>query len=1013
MGSDFVPLAGHSCFSLLDSPLTPQELVEIAHRHGYSAVGLTDRNSLAGAIPFARAARAAGLQPIIGSEVSVAGGSRLTLLVENEAGYRNLCRLLTTLMDHPGGVERDDLARYAAGLICLMGPASDGACDLWREIYGRNLAFAPGLHHADDERQARVMMNVSRRLRIPAAALPQIHYAHADDRLMYDILSSMRTLTLLEREHPDKLPAGHYHFLTPAEVARRYADMPQAIANTRAIAERCQFSFALGDIHFPRYAPDEEAIALLRQMAEDGLRTRYGANPSREAWERLHRELEVIIDVGYAGYFLIFADIVRWANARGIATLARGSAAGSLVCYTLGIGNVCPFRFNLCFERFLNRERMQFSKLADIDLDLPWDQRDEVIAYVFDRYGGRQANVDAQVAMIGAYNTFQGRSALADIAKVYGLPEREVRRFTDRLPHFSGDPLALITQSPECRDLPVNMEPWKTILRLSSRFDGLPRHASMHPCGLVISASPLTQHLPLFRSAKGHFTTQYAMDEVEELGLLKMDLLGQAGLSVLREARETIQRETGRAPDAVDEQDATTWDAIAHGETRGVFHIESPNMVNLLIMSNCRDINCLTALESVIRPGAANEGRKRAFARRHQGLEPISYAHPSLEPLLSDSYGLLIYEEHILLVATGFAGMAHGRADTLRRLLVKNRDAARIDALGEEFRVAARQRGHHAEDIERVWGMLREFAGYMFNKAHSAAYAVEAFEGAFLKMRYPLALLSAVLTCRRGFYTPLVYVLEALRHGARLLPPCLQASHPSRFQLQGTEIRLPLNQVRGLSDETLARIEQQRPFADVSDFFRRVRPRQNEWLALLKTDALQTLDPARGRLFWRLSRLQSYAPKTQAPSLFAAEDNPLAAPEEAPTLLRRCLDEAELLGFPVSAHPLDVYAPGMAWSQYTPACELLAHPERFFGRTVHIAGMIVADRLHPTERGTMKFITLADPTGFMEVSLFPETYQQYGHLTTRPVLTLTALAEPFDNQLGVQLTAQRVAAHAA
>ncbi len=424
----------------------------------------------------------------------------------------------------------------------------------------------------------------------------------------------------------------------------------------------------------------------LRALAEAGLAWRYGERLPAGARERLAHELSVIGDVGYAEYFLIFADIVRWANGRGIATLARGSAAGSLVWFVLCIGNSCPFRVVLCFERFLYRERMQFQKLADIDLDLPWDRREEVVRYVFGKYG------EEHVAMIGAYNTFQGRAAIADIAKVYGIPEREVRRFTEHIPYFAGDAVMAVETNPECAHLPVREEPYRTILGMAGKFDGIPRHRTMHPCGLVIGAEAIADRMPLFRSAKNLLTTHYAMDDVEDLGLLKMDLLGQAGLSVLREARESIRVNRGVEPEAVDEKDEQTWKKIAQGETRGVFHIESPNMVNLLVLSNCRDIECLTAIESVIRPGAANEGRKAMFARRHQGLEEVTYAHPSLEPLLADTYGLLVYEEHILLVANGFAGMSWGRADTLRRLLVKNRDQGRIEAMGEEFRAAARLR---------------------------------------------------------------------------------------------------------------------------------------------------------------------------------------------------------------------------------------------------------------------------------------------------------------------------------
>lgn len=999
----FTALRNHSFYSLLDSTLSPEALVARAVAEGMKAVALTDTDTLGGAVVFYKAARAAGIHPVIGTEVTLANRTRLTLLIENAEGYRNLCRLLsvrakrhTRFQDEEGlGVE--DLARYARGLICIAGADADPNCDVYREIYGRNLAIGLSFANEEERRQARILLNGARKLRVPTVIANDVHYGHRDpaEALRWEVLSSMRTLTLMGQEHRDKKLPGDYHFPSLSDVESEVGELRQSIENTWAVAERCRFDFELGDICFPRFETARPAMEELRAMAEEGMRWRYGDAVPADGWQRLDKELSIIGDVGYAEYFLIFADIVRWANARGIATLARGSAAGSLVCYVLGIGNICPFRFNLCFERFLNRERMQFQKLADIDLDLPWDKREEVVRYVFEKYG------EEHVAMIGAYNTFQGRAAIADIGKAYGIPEREVRRFTENIPYFSGDAVMAVQTNPECAHLPVNEEPYKTILSMAGRFDGIPRHRTMHPCGLVIGADAIADRMPLFRSAKNLLTTHYAMDDVEELGLLKMDLLGQAGLSVLREARENIRVNTGQEPEAVDEKDASTWEKISQGESRGVFHIESPNMVNLLVLTNCRDIDCLTAIESVIRPGAANEGRKAMFARRHQGLEPVTYVHPSLEPLLADTYGLLVYEEHILLVANGFAGMNWGRADTLRRLLVKNRDHARIEAMGDEFRECARQRGHNEAEIEAVWAMLREFAGYMFNKAHSAAYAVEAFEGAFLKMRYPVEFLAAVLTCRRGFYAQIVYVLEALRNGAGFLAPCINASDREKFTVSGQQIRLPLNQVKGLSAEFLERLAAGQPYRDVSDFYRRTQPTQSEWLSLIKVGALDVLGETRGRMFWRLSRM-SLRGGQAGEALFVGEE---------PNFGGNGMNvrwEAELLGFPVTVHPLDYYAPGLDWSRFTTAKELREAPGRFFGKKVEVAGMIVADRIHPTSRGPMKFVTLADRTGFIELSLFSDAYAKYGHMTTRPVVAVEAIGEAYDNGRGVQLNGQRV-----
>ena len=639
-----------------------------------------------------------------------------------------------------------------------------------------------------------------------------------------------------------------------------------------------------------------------------------------------------------------------------------------------------------------------------------------------------------------------------------------------------GDAAEAVRQTPECSHLPYKEEPYKTVLAMAGDFDGIPRHFAMHPCGLVISGEPIADRMPLFESAKGLYTTHYAMDDVEELGLLKMDLLGQAGLSVLRDTLQNLEESRGLRVDLdkIDWKDETTWESIATGNARGVFHIESPAMTGLLVMSDCRDIDCLTAVESIIRPGAANEGRKRAFARRHQGLEPVTYPHPSLENLLADTYGLMAYEEHILLVANGFAGMPWGRADQLRRALVKNKNRGLIDELGREFHECATRLKRTDEEIERVWGVLHEFAGYMFNKAHSAAYAVEAYTGAWLKARYPAEFLAAVLTSRRGFYSPILYVLEALRQGARFRLPDLHASDPKRFLVtvpensaqtdvahasacsagihagigrtstgmstqhakacateSGSQLRseagtlpersdtilLPLDQIRGLTQSTLDRIVEQRPFHDIGDFFRKIRPSRAEWLSLLKAGAFDVFGEPRGRLFWRLQRLESaddgrLAAKGQGAGQGAGQGTSLIEPELPESFEAGPMEQArwehEVLGFPVSVHPLEYFAPGLDWRRYRSAADLALHQKALYGKQVRVAGLVVADRHHPTADGTMKFLTLADWTGFIEVSLFARVYREYGHKTVHPVLGIEATVDPFDNRKGFALNGQRV-----
>ena len=409
----YAALHNHSYYSLLDSTMPPGQIVEAAAASGMKAVGLVDRDTLAGAVTSYKKARAADIHPVIGSEVTLNGGATLVLLVENARGYRNLCRLLTARIEYPNGLTHNDLRQFPEGLICLAGPRSEiaaavrrnadpvPALKFLRDVYGKNLALEMTPHNDDDLQVARLFATLSRNHRVALVTACDTHYLAPSDRLRYDILASMRTLTLLNQRHAEKLPPGRHHWHTEEDMARFFGSLPQAMANTLRVAERCRFDFELGDIRFPKF-PCENPAALLRAKVEAGAIRRYGADPELRVRERIERELGVIEEVGYAEYFLVFADLVEWCATKNIWTLARGSAAGSLVCYVLGISNVCPFRFGLTFERFLNRERMQFAKLADIDLDLPWDRRDEVIQHVFEKYG------KTHTAMIGAVHTFQG-----------------------------------------------------------------------------------------------------------------------------------------------------------------------------------------------------------------------------------------------------------------------------------------------------------------------------------------------------------------------------------------------------------------------------------------------------------------------------------------------------------------------------------------------------------------------------------------------------------------------------
>jgi DNA-directed DNA polymerase III PolC len=762
------------------------------------------------------------------------------------------------------------------------------------------------------------------------------------------------------------------------------------------------------DLALAEDGPEPERHAFLRGLVLKGLRWCYGPEVllrRADAVARAHHELSVIESVGYADYFLIVWDIVREAGAREIPVLARGSAADSLVCYCLGISSVCPLWFDLYFERFLNHERSQFSKLADIDLDFPWDQRDEMIAYVFERWG------HDHVAMIGGFNRFHARAAVGDLAKIHGLSESETRAFTRRLPYSRADDIArAVAEIPFLEsDLPMREQPYPEILEMAARLEDVPRHASMHPCGIVISREPLADVMPLQPSGRGPRMTQFDMDAVEALGFVKIDLLGQAGLSVLRDVKRILRDRHGITVDLekIPWDDAATWEMIASGGARGVHHIESPAMTSLLVQANCRDMRCLCAIVSVIRPGAADESKKLAFTRRHQGFEEAVYPHPVLESCLRDTYGLLVYEEHILMVAHHFAGMNLGRADMLRRELVKMKSPEKLAELGVEFVEKARERGRADEEIRHVWTTLVHFHGYMFNKAHSASYAVEAYQAAWLKCRWPAESMAAVLDNERGFYSPFFYTLEARRLGIRVLGPDINRS-AARWQSEPqaggrAALRPPLRWIKGLGRPTLERWERERkiaPFVSPADFIHRVAPGREERDRLLDAGAFDGFGRGRAAIFWEISRL----PELPAGDLFslAPSAGPIL-PEELsePSPAERAAREMELLGFPHSLDPFDHLAPGFDWDR---CCRSSRLAERH-GRQVLFAGLLVQSRRTHTLKGEVMFFgTLADHDGFTEISLFPSVFRRCGHVFERGGLVVVlATVEAFDNGRGQTL----------
>jgi len=986
-----------SCYSFMDGLLTPERIAALSAAAGARFVALTDPN-LHGAVPFAQAAEEAGVEPIVAAEIRVARASgraaaRANVYVESSEGYANLCAMLSL----PGPVPQDAFDDLRRGLRVVLLDASD------------------------------------------APALLEIRYAAPSDRLKYAVLQSIRAGTLLRQRHPEKRPSGGLHFPGREELRRRRAAEPEAWSAAAELARSCGFRLRFGQLHFPVYKPPDgsSSSAFLRRLTLEGFERRYlrpGPSGRRRpdaphARRQVERELAIIGQVGYEDYFLVVWDLLQACRARGMEWITRGSAGDSLVCHCLGFSDFDPIRFELYFQRFLNLDRMAMNKLPDIDLDFAHDRRDEAVDLLL---GG---NGPGRAALVGGFSTFRARSAVAEIAKVFGVSESQIRSFTERIAHSGAlsELPASIAAGPESRDLPVEEEPYATALALAAMLDGLPRHPKMHPCGVVLSRGPIHALTPTFATDRpGWRATHFDMDAVEDVGLVKFDILAQGGLAVMRDARRSViasrrrgdeprlpASSTGRELEPWD--DPEVWNLVASGGARGVHHVESPAMLSLCRMCDPKSIDVLIAIVSVIRPGAANQLRKQSFARRSLGREPVEYPHPSLEPCLRSTFGVMAYEEHVLQICEVFAGIPPGVSDQLRRALVKCRDD-QIEAFGGRFREAARAFGRDAASIERVWALLKGFRGYAFCRAHSTAYALEAYQAAWLKRYFPAAFIAGALTHGKGFYPRSVYALEARLLGVELRPPCVNRSEREAFLVEsdgeGSEaLRVPLGLVDSLSEATLDRWRAERtrsPFVSPSDFALRVEPEAAEVERLLRCGALDGFGWGRVKLFWELRRLARWPRQRGQQWLFAPDGDDAGEPAlppaleaqlSEPTLAEKVADETRLLGFPVSGHPLDAF-PEIDSGEYETAAEV----ERRGGGRAKVCGVVVESRIHRQATGEpMKFLSLADRSGILEVELFADAYRKHGAATVRyPAIEIEGAVQPFESGRGTTLRAERV-----
>ncbi|MEN8200692.1 MAG: DNA polymerase III subunit alpha, partial [Thermodesulfobacteriota bacterium] len=910
----------------------------------------------AGLWPFLAACKSEGLRPLLGAEVSDPNSSdTLLCLVRNPAGYRTLCNLLTKRKNDSDFSLVRELGQRHEGLIILSSslPFLNSLHREKKMELAVNLGDRPGV-------QASRLRKWAQRRGLPAVTVPVALMATEPENILFRLLRAIGSnsrFSLREGDEEELLP----WLEAPGIRKERFAIWPEVAAATECFMESCTFTGPdFGLVMPPWEEKGMDAGAALTKAAYSGACKRYGTDLSEAVVERLEHELHVIESMNFPSYFLVVRDIVHQlsgerGNEKKIPRICgRGSGAASLVAYCLEITNVCPVKHNLYFERFLHSGR---SDPPDIDIDFAWDERDAILARVLEKYGN-------QAAMVCSVVRFQPRMALRETAKAFGMPAGEVARMSrlQRLPGAGKGALA---------------DPWPAILQLASGLVGSPRYLSVHPGGVLITPDPISDYVVVERAAKGVPIIQWDKDGAEEAGLVKIDLLGNRSLGVIRDCIASI-KDGDRSFDEEywqPEEDPPTKAAVAAGKTMGCFYIESPAMRLLQQKAGSGEFEQLVIQSSIIRP-AANDF-VREYVRRLQGGD-WQHLHPRLADVLDETYGLMVYQEDVSRVAVALAGFSAARADGLRKVMSKKDKILRLRDYRSEFDAGCAQKGVDAETREKLWQMMMSFDGYSFCKPHSASYARVSYQAAYLKTHHPAEFMAAVISNQGGYYSSFAYVSEARRMGITILPPSVAESGVS-WRGRKETIRVGLAAIKGLSAETmlhLIRCRKESPFTTSLDFWQRVRPQKDEGRALIQAGALDGLacGKRRAMLLWELSQFLSLAKLRRSSPLFGLElpHPPDLQPFNERELLRQ---EFAALGFLCRMHPIQLYSERLQGRRRT--CEL----RQFRGKRVVVAGWLISGKLVSTKSGeVMEFLTFEDESGLVETLFFPRVYRRYARL---------------------------------
>jgi DNA polymerase-3 subunit alpha len=1067
MSQQFVHLHVHSDFSLLDGACAIDRLVEKAAACGMPALAVTDHGNLYGAVQFYEKAKKAGLKPIIGCEVYVVLGNRreksratedayhLILLVRDADGYQNLCRLVS--LGYLEGfyyrprIDLELLRRHAAGLIglsaCLAGEiptcimagneaGAEAAARRYQEIFGEGNFYLElqdhGLPNQAPVNEA--LVQLSRQTGIPLVATNDCHYLEPADALAHEVLVCIQTGKLLADENRMEFQSKEFYFKNAAEMAERFGHVPEALANTLRIAEQCRFEFDLQSRYYPRFdipagsTIDDYFESVTRAGFAERLRSieaDIAAGRTRHTLEEYRQRLDFEIDVikrqQFPSYFLIVWDFIRQARERGIAVgPGRGSAAGSLVAYSLRITDLDPLRYDLLFERFLNPERIS---PPDIDIDFCARRREEVIRYVTDKYG------KDCVCQIVTFGTMKARAVVRDVGRVLGMSYTDVDRIAKLIPMELNITLErALKEEPRLQEaIDAMAERNPEVLRLidiSRRLEGLSRHSSIHAAGVVIAPQPLVDIIPVATRGEGEVLTQYNMKDIEKLGFLKMDFLGLITLTVIQDTLRMIQANHALDLDIdhIPLDDAPTYQIFCDGRTAGIFQFESSGMRNYLRQLKPSRFEDLIAMNALYRPGPIKGKMVDEFIRRKNGESTSQYIVPELEPILKDTYGVIAYQEQVMQVVSRLAGFTPGEADTLRKAMGKKQQDV-MNKMEGKFVAGSVERGIKSDKAKALYELMRGFGEYGFNKSHSAAYAWVAYQTAYLKAHYPNEFMAALLTSEKNDTKKVVkYISECKQMGIRILPPSVNQSELD-FLPTREGIRFGLGALKNVGETAIQQILGARraggPFKSLADFCCRVDLRQVNSRVLesmIKAGVFDEVGTSRAQLMQSLERTTAYAQNRQRDrslgqkSLFgemAEEDAEAAGPEPEAAVpewdRKRILSfEKEIMGFYISGHPLDEFAGVIGrYTDFT----LDQISESSIDKRVRVGCVLSELRQKKTMKNRERMCVglLEDLTGTVDFVIFPKVFETYEALIQpdRPLLVIGGVDQEENGNLKV------------